>query len=332
MKGTRDIMNDNSHTETNFSDFLKQQGIDSQRNNVNILQLNIGRKCNQSCIHCHVNASPARTEEMSIETIDRILTLLSHSMNIKTVDITGGAPELNPAFRYLITKLKELEVNIIDRCNLTILLEKGQETTADFLAENKVTIIASLPCYTEENVDKQRGKSVYSKSIEALKLLNKYGYGVPDSGRVINLAYNPLGNFLPGNQAELEASYKENLWQKHGIIFNHLYTLTNMPINRYADLLIKEGAWDDYNLLLYSNFNPQAAQKIMCRQQLSINWDGKIYDCDFNQALDIPVCSSNNDIWKINDFDEVGSDITYAEHCFGCTAGSGSSCQGELVK
>lgn len=324
-------MNDNSHIEANFSDFLKQQGIDRQRGNVNLLQLNIGRKCNQSCIHCHVNASPARTEEMSIETIDRILTLLSHNKNIKTVDITGGAPELNPAFRYLITKLKELEVDIIDRCNLTILLEKGQETTADFLAENKVTIIASLPCYTEENVDKQRGKSVYLKSIEALKLLNKYGYGVPDSGRVINLAYNPLGSFLPGNQTELEASYKENLWQKHGIIFNHLYTLTNMPINRFADMLIKEGAWDDYNLLLCSNFNPQAAEKIMCKQQLSIDWNGRIYDCDFNQALNIPVCSSKNDIWKIHDFDEVGSDITYAEHCFGCTAGSGSSCQGELI-
>lgn len=313
-----------------FAERLKQQGINSNRSKIEQLQLNITKKCNQSCIHCHVNAGPAKTEEMSLATINRILDLLRNNKNIKTVDITGGAPELNSNFRYLVSRLSELKVNIIDRCNLTVLLEKGQEGTAEFLAEHKVTIVASLPCYLEENVDYQRGHEIYRKSIHILKHLNNLGYGKEGSGLILNLVYNPLGEYLPGDQKELEADYKQVLYAEHGIVFNQLYTITNMPINRYSNLLKREGKYEDYINLLYSSFNEKAAEKIMCKKQVSIAWDGKLYDCDFNQALGIPISSDKNSIWDIEDFVEINKTITYDSHCYGCTAGFGSSCQGKL--
>lgn len=313
-----------------FLQTLEQRGLGVSRNRIDLLQLNISRKCNQSCVHCHVNAGPARTEMMSRNTMDRILEMLKHNKEIKTVDITGGAPELNPNFKYLIQRLKEAEVQIIDRCNLTVLFEEGQETTAEFLAEYKVTIIASLPCYTEENVDAQRGRDIYNKSILALKRLNELGYGKEDSGRVLNLVYNPLGAYLPSNQKQLELEYKQILFEEHGIVFHQLFTITNMPINRFAHMLIKDGKFEEYYNLLSSSFNEKASERIMCKHQLSLRWDGKIFDCDFNQALDIPVRSEKNTIWAIEDFQEVSKKITYARHCYGCTAGCGSSCQGKL--
>lgn len=317
------------HSET-FLEKLNQHEINTKRSKIELLQLNITKKCNQSCIHCHVNAGPSKTEEMSLITINRILDLLISNKNIKTVDVTGGAPELNSNFIYLVRRLRKLEVNIIDRCNLTVLLEKGQEGTAEFLAENKVMIFASLPCYLEENVDYQRGNDIYRRSITVLKHLNRLGYGKEDSGLILNLMYNPLGDYLPGDQKELEADYKHALWAEHGILFNHLYTITNMPINRYAAMLKREGKYEDYCNLLNASFNESAADKIMCKEQVSIGWDGRLYDCDFNQALGIPIFSVKNSIWDIQGFDEISKTIMYDTHCYGCTAGSGSSCQGKL--
>lgn len=314
-----------------FLQTLKEHGMNEKRNQIELLQLNITKKCNQSCIHCHVNAGPARTEEMSLLTINHILDLLKGKHRIKTVDITGGAPELNTNFKYLVKRLSQLKLNIIDRCNLTVLLEKDQEDTAKFLADNNVTIIASLPCYTEKNVDFQRGNHIFTKSIRVLKHLNTLGYGKEGSGLILNLVYNPLGAYLPGDQKKLEADYKKVLKEKYGIAFNHLYTITNMPINRFTDMLKQEGKYEDYCNLLYASFNEKAADKIMCRKQISIGWDGKLYDCDFNQAMQIPISSEKNSIWDIEDFAEISNTITYKSYCYGCTAGSGSSCQGELA-
>ena len=310
-----------------FSDKLKQHGIGTYRNTIEILQINITKKCNQSCIHCHVNAGPTQKEEMSLATIHRILDLLRRNKNIKTVDITGGAPELHPNFRYLISKLRELDVSIIDSCNLTVLLEHGQEGTTAFLAANRVAIVASLPCYTEENVTFQRGNEAYRKSMKVLKQLNDVGYGREGRGLTLHLVYNPLGDYLPGEQKQLEADYKKVLKSEHGIEFNHLYTITNMPINRYADQLKREGKLEGYRNLLRSSYNEKAADKIMCKKQVSVGWNGMLYDCDFNQALHIPILSDRNTIWDIDDFDEISKIIAYDTHCFGCTAGSGSSCQ-----
>lgn len=313
-----------------FTETLVHHDINTNRGKIELLQLNITKKCNQSCIHCHVNAGPTKTEEMSLSTINRILDLLASNKSIKTVDITGGAPELNPNFRYLISRLSKLKVKIIDRCNLTVLLEKGQEDTAEFLADKKVIIVASLPCYLEENVDFQRGNNIYHKSIEVLKHLNQLGYGKEGSGLILNLVYNPIGEYLPGNQSELEEDYKKALYQAHKIVFNQLFTITNMPINKYENLLKREGKYDEYNNLLYTSFNKSAAEKIMCKKQVSIGWDGTIFDCDFNQAIGFPINSDKNSIWKIEDFTEIGKIITYDSHCYGCTAGFGSSCQGKL--
>lgn len=313
-----------------FLQTLKEHGIYEKRNSIELVQLNITKKCNQSCTHCHVNAGPRRSEEMSLLVIDRILDLLRLHNNVKTVDITGGAPELNTNFKYLVQKLRELNLNIIDRCNLTVLLENGQEDTAKFLAENKVTIIASLPCYTEENVDFQRGNQIFKKSILVLKQLNALGYGKEDSGLLLNLVYNPLGDYLPGDQKNLEDDYRLILKEKYDINFNHLYTITNMPINRFAAKLKQEGKYEDYFNLLYSKFNENAADKIMCKKQISIGLDGKLYDCDFNQAEKLSIYSDKKTIWDIEDLNEISNTITFKSHCFGCTAGNGSSCQGKL--
>lgn len=314
-----------------FNETLKSYKVNSNRNLINLLQLNIGKKCNQACAHCHVNAGPTRTEEMTMETMNRIISLLKLSPNITTVDITGGAPELNKNFGCLITKLREQKLNIIDRCNLSVLFENGQENTASLLAKNKVTIIASLPCYTEENVDSQRGRNTYNKSIDALKLLNKLGYGQESNDLVLNLVFNPLGADLPSEQKELESDYKEILKTQHGISFNNLFTITNMPINRFADSLIKNNEYDAYYNLLFNSFNAKAAKNIMCKNQLSISWNGEIFDCDFNQALNIPISSGKKTVWDIDNFNDVCKQISFADHCYGCTAGNGSSCQGKLT-
>lgn len=314
-----------------FDQTLKKYKVNSERNLINTLQLNIGKKCNQSCTHCHVNAGPGRTEEMTKETIDRIIGLLKLSKNIKSVDITGGAPELNKNFPYLIEELHKLNINIIDRCNLSVLFEKGQENTISLLANYKVNIIASLPCYLEENVNSQRGNDIYRKSILALKLLNKAGYGQEGSGLTLNLVYNPLGAYLPGEQKALEADYKRVLKAEQGIIFNNLLTITNMPINRFANTLIKNNEYENYYDLLFDSFNSKAAEKVMCKNQLSISWNGEIFDCDFNQALDIPLKSGRKTIFDINNFNDVSKEISFENHCYGCTAGNGSSCQGKLA-
>lgn len=315
-----------------FDKKLENLNININRNAINSLQINIGKRCNQSCIHCHVNAGPARTEEMKVETMDRIISLLKISRDIATIDITGGAPELNENFGYLINKLRDLNVSIIDRCNLSVLFEKGQENTPSLLAKNKVAIIASLPCYTEENVDLQRGPHTYNKSISALKLLNNIGYGQEKSGLILNLVYNPGGAFLPTEQKTLELTYKEVLKKQHGIVFNHLFTITNMPINRFAHTLIQNNEYDAYCNILYNSFNPQAAENVMCRNQLSIAWNGEIFDCDFNQALNIPIRSGRETIWSIDNFNDVCPQISFSNHCYGCTAGGGSSCLGSLAE
>lgn len=314
-----------------FDKNLKKYKVNVNRNLINTLQLNIGKKCNQACNHCHVNAGPTRTEEMTRETIDRIIELLKLSDNISTIDITGGAPELNENFSYLIAELHKLNKNVIDRCNLSVLFEKGQENTATLLAENKVTIIASLPCYTEENVDSQRGQNTYNKSILALKLLNKLGYGQEESGLILNLVFNPLGTSLPPKQNELELDYKKNLKTQHGIVFNNLFTITNMPINRFAKTLIQNGEYNDYYNLLFNSFNYKAAENVMCKNQLSISWNGEIFDCDFNQALNIPISGDKKTIWDVDNFNDVCKKISFENHCYGCTAGNGSSCKGKLA-
>lgn len=314
-----------------FEDTLAKHGVSQSRKTIDTLQLNITKKCNQRCRHCHVNAGPDRKEEMPALIINRIIDLLANNQHIKTVDITGGAPELNPNFKVLVRRLKELELDIIDRCNLTILLEAGQEDTANFLADNGVTICASLPCYTEENVDLQRGTDAYIKSVEALKKLNALGYGKEGSGLKLHLIYNPLGDYLPGDQTTLQADYKEALENRHGIVFNSLYTISNMPIGRYELSLMNDNKLSSYNRLLCAAFNHEAADKVMCKSQISVDYDGRLFDCDFNIALNKPISSNEDSVWKISRFDDITEQIVYGRHCFACAAGCGSSCKGTLV-
>lgn len=313
-----------------FSSTLNRYGIALERNQIELLQLNITKRCNQACIHCHIDANPSRKEEMSLETMDKILQLLENDYRIKTIDITGGAPELNPNFRYLVDNLRSMNKTVIDRCNLTVLCEKGQGDTAEFLAENNVSIFASLPCYLQQNVDDQRGEGVFHKSIRALINLNRLGYGKNDPSLALNLIHNPIEAVLPGNQKELEGAYKFVLEKEYGITFNRLYVITNMPINRYFDSINSKNGYRQYMELLTSNFNPNVASKIMCKNQISVGWDGKLYDCDFNQALGIQIHSEKASVYDIDSFSEISKTINYVDHCFGCTAGCGSSCQGEL--
>lgn len=307
---------------------MTDNGISTKRNKLDIIQLNIGRKCNQSCEHCHVEAGPDRTEMMTRETMDIILALIAKSDNIKRVEITGGAPELNENFKYLIKGLTDLGKQIALRSNLTVLFEAGQENTPEFLKEHKVEIIASLPCYTEGNVDKQRGEGVFTKSIKALKLLNELGYGT-DSKYQLNLVYNPQGLNLPGKQESLEKDYKAVLSEEYGLSFNKLFTITNMAIGNFAKDLENKGQLEDYKKLLIDNFNPSAGNSIMCKNLLSIDYEGNIYDCDFNQMLELPKNPIN--IRDIESFDKIVDSIKYGEHCFACTAGFGSSCSGALI-
>jgi radical SAM/Cys-rich protein len=306
------------------------------RDSVTTLQVNVGKLCNQACQHCHVDAGPKRTESMSAEIAERLLQILSDSPTIATVDITGGAPELNPNFRRLVTGSRQLGRHVIDRCNLTVLFEPGMEGLEDFLARNQVEIIASLPCYTAANVDAQRGGGAFDKSIRALRLLNELGYGMPGSALKLNLVYNPLGATLPPDQTRLEADYKLHLREQFSIEFHRLFTLTNMPIKRFADLLRRSGKHGEYMALLVEHFNPATVSGLMCRSLVSVAWDGTLYDCDFNQMLEIGIIELGRDrrrltVWDLDSFTHLaGQHIATSTHCFGCTAGAGSSCGGAL--
>ena len=302
-----------------------------KRGNLDTVQVNLGYKCNQSCLHCHVNAGPNRKEEMSELTMRDILKFIE-KFNISNVDLTGGAPELNMNFRFFVRELKNRGCHIIDRCNLTIILEKSMSDLPDFLKENEVEIIASLPCYIKKNVDKQRGKDVFEKSIQALKLLNGIGYGLTSSLK-LNLVYNPQGSSLPPNQEKLYNDYKRFLYDEFGIQFNKLFTITNMPIARFGSTLISKNKFSDYINLLKSSFNKKTIKHLMCKKLISIDYQGYIYDCDFNQMLNMNLGSSENKI-HIRDLKSslFEKKINTADHCFGCTAGSGSSCGGALSK
>lgn len=319
-------------TIPSFENKLAEHRIDITRKPLEILQINVGKLCNQACHHCHVEAGPKRTEIMEKRTVDRLIELLDQSSTIHTVDITGGAPELNPHFRTLVVAIRQRDKEVIDRCNLTVFFEKGQEETSYFLKAHQVKVVASLPCYSKKNVDAQRGGGVFDKSIHALRLLNELGFGKKGSGLELDLVYNPLGAFLPPSQEKLELDYKKELHALFSIEFNHLFTITNMPIKRFLDQLVRENKYEEYMTLLVNNFNVSAAENVMCRSLISIGWDGTIYDCDFNQMLEIPVGRKHRTIWDIQSFDQINeSPIAFANHCYGCTAGAGSSCGGKLV-
>jgi radical SAM/Cys-rich protein len=302
------------------------------RKRLETLQVNVGYRCNQSCVHCHVNAGPNRTEEMGRDVADAVLAFLRGSA-VKTLDITGGAPELNPNFRYLVTAARALGVHVIDRCNLTILNEPGQEDLAGFLAAQRVEAIASLPCYLEDNVDRQRGKGVFAGSILALRKLNALGYGVADTGLVLNLVYNPQGPTLPPPQGALEDAYRSHLRCEYGVEFNRLYTLANMPIQRFGSTLISKGQFNAYLKLLQASYREENLDQVMCRTLLSVDWQGYVYDCDFNQMLELPARLGARPRTKLAELvgrSVEGRPIVVADHCFGCTAGQGSSCGGAL--
>ncbi len=301
------------------------------RNEVQTLQVNLGYRCNQSCVHCHVNAGPHRKEMMSSETIDTVMDYLN-ARKIHTLDITGGAPELHPQFRQLVSMANSRVERVIDRCNLTILEEPGQQDLADFLAEQKVQVVASLPCYLETNVDRQRGKGVFEKSIRALRKLNALGYGKNDEVLILTLVYNPQGPDLPPPQERLERDYREFL-VGYGVSFDHLFTITNMPINRFGSTLISQGKFREYMLLLRDAYHAKNLQSVMCRSLISVDWQGYVYDCDFNQMLGLPLQYNNQTrthLSELVDVDMRSSKIAVADHCYGCTAGQGSSCSGSL--
>lgn len=304
-----------------------------RRRRTETLQVNLGYKCNQSCLHCHVNAGPTRTELMSRETILDVIAYLQ-SAGIGTLDVTGGAPELNPHFRMMVETARQLGIRVIDRCNLTILFEPGQETLAQFLAGQQVEITASLPCYSADNVDRQRGKGVFDTSIRALQLLNGLGYGQPGSALKLNLVYNPQGPVLPPAQPQLERNYKKRLADDHGIVFNELYVITNMPIQRFGSTLVSKGQFNNYMNLLKGAYQPANLESVMCRTQLSVDWQGHVHDCDFNQMLDLPLAWKHRPRTHLRDLigtDLAGNPIVVRDHCYGCTAGQGSSCGGALV-
>jgi len=335
----------------NFDDFLEERNIPFKRMETKVLQINIGLFCNQSCNHCHVESSPQRKEMMNRETVDRLLYLLENNDTINTVDITGGAPELNKEFRYFVESARKLKpsLTMIDRCNLTVLYEDGQEDLKEFLAENKMKLICSLPCYSKKNVNRQRGKGVFDKSIQALIDLNGVGFGMEDERALeIDLVYNPIGAFLPPPRDALEADYKRELKELFGIHFNHLHVFNNQPIKRFADYLYRRGELSDYMTLLVNNFNNDAVEGLMCTNTINVSWSGHVFDCDFNQMLELkPIWNGLNgrytafeevngdilcphdgptvfDIDDLNQFN--GSKIATDAHCYACTAGAGSKC------
>lgn len=304
------------------------------RSQATTLQLNVGLHCNQACAHCHVESSPLRTEAMSADTADRCLALAAAARpTLTTLDLTGGAPELHSTFRGLVEGARALGLEVIDRCNLTVLSEPGQEGLAQFLAANRVRVVASLPCYTPGTVDAQRGRGVYERSVDGLKRLNAAGYGCPGTGLALDLVYNPGGAFLAPPQAELEPAFRRELADAHGISFTSLLALNNMPIKRFADYLIRNQELDAYMSTLVAAFNPRTVPGLMCRATVSVGWDGALYDCDFNQQLAMPAGGGGrltvHDVGSLDDL--VGRSIALGSHCYGCTAGSGSGCQGSTA-
>lgn len=307
-----------------------------RRGTLTTLQVNLGYRCNQSCVHCHVNAGPNRTEMMDSATLDLVVQVLQ-ARSIQALDLTGGAPELNEGFRHLVRRARALGVHVMDRCNLTILFEPGQEGLAQFLADQQVEVVASLPCYSMDNVDKQRGKGVFDKSIAALQQLNALGYGQPGTGLRLSLVYNPQGATLPPDQARLQADYKRELAAHFGIVFNELFVITNMPIQRFGSMLISKGQFNGYMQLLRDNFSESNHAAVMCRSLVSVDWQGHLYDCDFNQQLGLAMpagkaahMATAPHLRDLLQQDPAGRPVRTAEHCFGCTAGQGSSCGGAL--
>ncbi len=304
-----------------------------RRNRLDTMQINVGYRCNQTCLHCHVNAGPTRTEEMNRRTILDVLAYLKSS-GVKTLDVTGGAPELNPHFRFLVTAARDLGVHVIDRCNLTILEQPGHEDLAQFLTDHEVEIVASLPCYLEKNVDAQRGSGAFEASIRSLQMLNRFGYGQLRSPLALNLVYNPQGPVLPPAQAQLEDEYRLHLGDEFGIVFNQLYVVTNMPIQRFGSTLISKGQFEPYMDLLKNAYQAKNLDSVMCRSVLSVDWQGYVYDCDFNQMLGLPLAWKNRPrthIGQLMGDDLTGNPIVVKDHCYGCTAGQGSSCGGALA-
>ncbi len=302
------------------------------RRQVEVLQVNLGYRCNLQCLHCHVDASPGRSEMMERNVIEDIVRFLEKG-DIKTLDLTGGAPEMNIHFCYLVESAKALGVHVIDRCNLTIFEEPGYKELANFLALNEVEVVASLPCYLEDNVDKQRGRGTFAASIKGLLRLNSLGYGKPMSGLVLNLVYNPQGPALPPPQAALESDYRRHLTEKFGIEFNQLFTLTNMPIKRFGSMLVSKGEFEGYMQLLNNAYSSDNLESLMCRNQLSVDWQGFVYDCDFNQMLNLPLQREGKSRWHLSDLAGgmlEGEAVVVKGHCYGCAAGQGSSCGGAL--
>ena len=315
-----------------FKAQLQQQSVTLQKKSLDVLQVNVGKLCNLTCTHCHVEAGPTKIKEnMDRRTAEAVVAFMD-SCRVEILDITGGAPELNPHFKYLITEATARNIQVLDRCNLTIFCADGMSDLPDFLAKHQVEIVASLPCYQEQNVDQQRGKGTFRHSIEALKLLNDLGYG-KNKELTLNLVYNPVGPHLPPSQEELEQSYKNKLLTDFGIVFNRLYTITNMPITRYAKYLKAFNQYDGYVDLLINSFNLDTVEGLMCRNTLSVGWDGKLYDCDFNQMMGIGLRNGRPlSIFNVTPDDLMDKEILTGNHCFGCTAGAGSSCQGALNK
>lgn len=321
-------------TITDFKETIKKINPQLlQFDELQTLQVNLGNRCNQSCAHCHVQGGPAGKRIMSKAVMQKIINFLLSYQGL-CVDITGGCPELNPDFRFFVNEVSRLASSLMVRTNLTVFFEAGLEWVPQWYRDNKVVILASLPCYTEENVDNQRGQGVFEKSIAALRMLNDHGYGL-DSQLKLNLVYNPGSDFLPGPQAKLEAAYKQQLSEKYGILFNNLFTMTNVPIGRFRHYLQANGRLKRYQRLLVENFNPDAAKNIMCRNLVSVDYRGVVYNCDFNQALGLPIIDAAGNIVTIEKLDDVlseGLKIITDEHCFCCTAGAGSSCTGSLVR
>ncbi len=335
-------------TAVSFQSRISQYGMELRKRKIDILQINVGKLCNMTCSHCHVDAGPTKTKEnMSRETAEAVVRFM-HASDVGTLDITGGAPEMSPHFKYLVTEARAKNIQVIDRCNLTIFYENGMSDLPDFLANQQVEIVASLPCYSKENVDKQRGKGTFHKSIEALKWLNRLGYGRKKE-LILNLVYNPVGPHLPSSQKELEEDYKKKLYADFGIVFDQLYTITNMPITRYAKYLKAVNQYEAYVELLVNSFNPATVAGLMCLNTLNVGWDGRLSDCDFNQMLGMPIrlaslAQGNGERSRTMQMSN-GRPLTIADvsvdqlrdwkvltgnHCFGCTAGAGSSCQGAL--
>lgn len=316
-----------------FAERLRQLGQGLRKRKIDVLQVNMGKYCNQACVHCHVEASPFRTEMMTRETVEAVLHFLERSA-IPTMDITGGAPELNPHFDALVDACVRLQRHVVDRCNLTVFFEPGKDYLAGFLRRHRVELTCSLPCYTEANVDRQRGKGTFELSLRALQMLNRLGYGQPETGLRLNLVYNPLSASLPPPQAILEQDYRRHLYVDHGIVFNHLYCLTNMPITRFEKFLRAIGQFEQYQELLASAFNTDTLDRLMCRDLLSIGWDGSVYDCDFNQMLNLPLRNHLGKavkIWELSAAMVESLPIQVGDQCYACTAGAGSSCGGALL-